>query len=166
MPPVCARFKARAHLWALWAFSWELSECWWFPITCSPRMNPKCSPYPLEPKASYFCAAVKTRLQLQQFQKLLCNIETKLRSKSFFAKLLTQMRAPVPAHTALTLAVTAKNPGTTMRCCTASAFQSLSPDSLETEGLCLCFSFPACVGTAGRGPTRSWFKWISLEQCV
>lgn len=59
MPPECARFKARAHLLALWAFGWELSECWWFPISCSPRTNPKGSPFPLEPKASYFCAAVK-----------------------------------------------------------------------------------------------------------
>lgn len=51
------------------------------------------------------------------------------------------MRAPVPAHKPLTLATTAKNLGTTMRCCTASAFQSLSPGNLRQKGCACAFHF-------------------------
>lgn len=51
------------------------------------------------------------------------------------------MRAAVPAHKALTLATTAKSLGTTVRCCTASAFQSLPPDNVRQKGCACAFHF-------------------------
>lgn len=95
-------------------------------------MNPKHSPYPLEPKASYFCAAVKTDSSCSS-------------SKSCCVTLKQNPGAtPVPAQKPLTLAITAKNLGTTMRCCTASAFQSVpsvSPDNLRQKGCACAFHF-------------------------